>query len=52
MSSWGAMIKAHYNDIILGQPCLALIPGLCIMSVVMAFMLIGNSLRDVLDVKI
>ena len=52
MSSWGAMIKAHYNDIILGQPYLALIPGLCIMSVVMAFMLIGNSLRDVLDVKI
>ena len=52
MSSWGAMIKAHYNDIILGQPYLALIPGLCIMSVVMAFMLIGNSLRDILDVKI
>lgn len=51
MASWGAMIKDHYNYIILGKPYLALIPGLCIMSLVMAFMLIGNALRDVLDVK-
>ena len=51
MSSWGAMIKDHYNYIILGKPYLALIPGLCIMSLVMAFMLIGNTLRDALDVK-
>ena len=51
MASWGAMIKDHYNYIILGKPYLAIIPGLCIMSLVMAFMLIGNSLRDALDVK-
>ena len=51
MASWGAMIKDHYNYIILGKPYLALIPGLCIMSLVMAFMLIGNTLRDALDVK-
>ena len=51
MSSWGAMIKAHYNAIILGKPFLAFIPGICIMTLVMAFMLIGNSLRDTLDVK-
>ena len=51
MSSWGAMIKDHYNYIIVGKPYLALIPGLCIMSLVMAFMLIGNTLRDALDVK-
>lgn len=51
MSSWGAMIKDHYNYIILGKPFLAIIPGLCIMSLVMAFMLIGNALRDALDVK-
>ena len=51
MSSWGAMIKAHYNTIILGKPFLALIPGFCIMALVMAFMLIGNALRDSLDVK-
>ena len=51
ISSWGAMIKAHYNAIILGKPFLALIPGFCIMALVMAFMLIGNALRDALDVK-
>ncbi|CAI8284595.1 MAG: Glutathione transport system permease protein GsiD [Polaribacter sp. SA4-10] len=49
--SWGAMIKNHYNYIILGKPFLALIPGLAIMSLVMAFMLLGNTLRDALDVK-
>ncbi|WP_375238272.1 ABC transporter permease [Aurantibacter sp.] len=51
MASWGAMIKDHYNYIILGKPYLALVPGLCIMVLVMAFMLIGNALRDALDVK-
>ena len=51
MASWGAMIKDHYNYIILGKPYLAIIPGLCIMTLVMAFMLIGNALRDALDVK-
>lgn len=49
--SWGAMIKNHYNYIILGKPYLAVIPGIAIMSLVMAFMLIGNTLRDALDVK-
>ena len=49
--SWGAMIKDHYSYIILGKPYLAIIPGIAIMSLVMAFMLIGNALRDALDVK-
>jgi len=49
--SWGAMIKDHYSYIILGKPYLAIIPGVAIMSLVMAFMLIGNALRDALDVK-
>ena len=49
--SWGAMIKNHYNYIILGKPYLAIIPGLAIMCLVMAFMLVGNTLRDSLDVK-
>lgn len=49
--SWGAMIKDHYSYIILGKAYLAVIPGLAIMSLVMAFMLIGNALRDALDVK-
>ncbi|MGF1556551.1 ABC transporter permease [Paucihalobacter sp.] len=51
MASWGAMIKDHYNYIILGKPYLALIPAFCIMLLVMSFMLVGNALRDALDVK-
>lgn len=49
--SWGGIIKDHYAYIILGKPYLAVIPGLAIMCLVTAFMLIGNALRDVLDVK-
>ncbi len=49
--SWGAMIKDHYSYIILGKPYLAIIPGVAIMLLVMAFMLVGNALRDALDVK-
>lgn len=51
MPSWGGMIKDHYSYIVLGKPFLAIIPGLAIMSLVMSFMLIGNALRDALDVK-
>lgn len=49
--SWGGMIKEHYNYIILGKPHLALIPGIAMCLVVVAFMMIGNALRDALDVK-
>lgn len=49
--SWGAMIKDHYNYIILGKAYLAVFPGLAIMFLVMSFMLMGNALRDALDVK-
>ncbi len=51
MPSWGGIIKDHYAYIILGKPYLAIIPGLAIMSLVTAFMLIGNALRDALDVR-
>lgn len=49
--SWGGIIKDHFSYIILGKPYLAIIPGVAIMTMVMAFMLIGNALRDALDVK-
>lgn len=51
MPSWGGIIKDHYAYIILGKPYLAIIPGLAIMSLVTAFMLMGNALRDALDVR-
>ena len=50
--SWGTMIKEHYGYIILDMPYLALFPGLAIMLMVLAFMIVGNSLRDALDVKV
>ncbi|MDY0089654.1 MAG: ABC transporter permease [Flavobacteriaceae bacterium] len=49
--SWGGMIKDHYNYIVLGKPYLALIPGMAIMLVTLAFMMTGNALRDAFDVK-
>jgi peptide/nickel transport system permease protein len=49
--SWGTMIKENYGYIILDYAYLAIIPGVAIMLLVLAFMLIGNSLRDALDVK-
>lgn len=49
--SWGSMIQDHYSYIILGKAYLAIIPGMAIMTLVMAFMLMGNALRDALDVK-
>ena len=49
--SWGGMIKDHFRYILLGKSYLAIIPGLAIMSLVLAFMLLGNALRDALDIK-
>ncbi len=49
--SWGGMIKDHYSAIILGKPYLALIPGFAIMFLTLAFMMLGNALRDAFDVK-
>lgn len=49
--SWGSMIKDHYAYIVMGKAYLAIIPGLAIMSLVMAFMLMGSALRDALDVN-
>lgn len=49
--SWGSMIKENYGYIITDYAYLAILPGLVIMLLVLAFMLIGNGLRDALDVK-
>ena len=49
--SWGGMIKDHYAYIIMDKAYLAIIPGMAIMTLVLAFMLLGNGLRDAFDVK-
>ncbi len=49
--SWGSMIKENYGYIVLDYAYLAILPGVAIMLMVLAFMLIGNALRDALDVR-
>jgi len=51
MPSWGSMIKEHYNYIVFDAAYLAVIPGVCIMLLVMSFNFLGNALRDALDVN-
>ncbi len=51
MPSWGLMIKENYNFIITNNPALALVPGIAIMILVLAFNLLGNGLRDALNVR-
>lgn len=51
MPSWGSMIKENYAYIILNDAYLAILPGIAIMLLVLAFMLMGNALREVLNVK-
>ena len=51
MPPWGSMIKENYAFIILDAAYLAILPGIAIMLLVLAFMLIGNALREALDVK-
>ena len=49
--SWGSMIKENYGYIVLDYAYLAVLPGIAIMLMVLAFMLMGNALRDALDVR-
>lgn len=51
MPSWGSMIKENYAFIILDAAYLAILPGIAIMLLVLAFMLVGNALRSAIDNK-
>ena len=49
--SWGEMINAHRGYVLVDAAYLAFVPGIAIMILVLAFMLVGNGLRDALDSK-
>jgi len=49
--SWGLMIKENYNFIMTQNPVLAIAPGIAIMLLTLAFNLLGNGLRDALNVR-
>ena len=48
---WGAMLGSS-RDFIYSNPNLITFPGLCIMAAVLAFNLVGDALRDVLDPRL
>jgi len=49
--SWGRMLN-EAQDYIVTQPALFIWPGLAIILTVLAFVLLGDGLRDALDVKV
>ncbi|MEZ4878561.1 MAG: ABC transporter permease [Chitinophagales bacterium] len=49
--SWGTMLNENYHYLTSNKAFLALAPGFCIMTLVLAFNLLGNGLRDAFDVK-
>ena len=49
--SWGSMLNEYKDFIDTNKAYLALFPGVAIMLLVLAFNLVGNGLRDALDVK-
>lgn len=51
MPSWGTMLRDNYGFLIMDYAYLAIIPGLAIMLLVLTFMVLGNGIRDALDVK-
>lgn len=49
--SWGTMLNEYYTYIGTSKAFLALAPGVAILILVLAFNLLGNGLRDALDVQ-
>lgn len=50
-ATWGKMISEHKGYIITGDAYLAVLPGVAIILMVLAFVLVGNGLRDAMDSK-
>jgi len=51
-ATWGKMISEHKGYLITGDAFLAIIPGIAIMLLVLAFTFIGNGLRDAQDERL
>ena len=50
-SEWGSMIQEGQRYLVYGAWWMMIFPGIAIVSFVLAFNLIGDGLRDVLDPK-
>ena len=49
--SLGSIISENYGYLMTGKPMLAVIPVLLLLSLVLAFNLVGNGIRDIFDVR-
>lgn len=49
--SWGVMLSEYKGYLLTGDSYLVILPGIAIMLIVLAFMLLGNGLRDAIDTK-
>ena len=50
-ATWGKIIAEHKGYLITGKAYLAILPGIAIILMVLAFVLVGNGVRDALDSK-
>ena len=50
-ATWGKIIAEHKGFLITGKAYLAVLPGIAIILMVLAFVMVGNGLRDALDSK-
>ena len=50
-ASWGAMISEGYPKM-MNNPVFALVPGICILLLVLGFNLLGDGIRDALDPRL
>ena len=49
--AWGSMVSEGYRYLF-KSPMLALLPGVCVLLIVIAFNIVGDGLRDALDPKL
>ena len=49
--AWGVMVSEGYKYLF-NQPLVAILPGICIMLIVIAFNIVGDALRDALDPRL
>lgn len=49
--AWGSMVSEGYKYL-LSNPMVAILPGLCVLLVVVAFNIVGDALRDAIDPRL
>ena len=49
--AWGSMVSEGYKYLA-SNPAIALLPGICVLLVVISFNIVGDSLRDALDPRL